>query len=645
MPVSPTYPGVYVQEIPSGSRTITGVSTSVTAFVGYFKRGPMNEPIQILSFADFEREFGGLDPESEASYAINQFFQNGGTEALVIRTAKGAETAAVLLQDQSGADVLEVQAGTPGGWGNDVRLDVDYDTPALDRFNLRVAEYARLGEAPVRVETFRNLSMDSSRFVKDVVNEESALIQVRQDASNIGSSRPAQTGTTGATDLTTLLKSDGSIDGSQIDKTAKVKVEVGEAGTTASAEFTLGSGNDVSTLPRLIQVFQQRLRETGLEALAQVEVESIQNKLRIRAGAEHSRALFSFSDVTGDLAETLGLRATDNAVSNVQRYEVGLRLGRDIASEKGQQEGADGDPSEADQLKGRRNDKTGIYALEDADLFNILCIPRTAKMTDADAMPVLTEAIDYCADERAFMIVDVPEDTDGVEEVKSWVSNNGNTLRSEQADHAALYFPRLNVPDPLNEFRSRTIGNSGTLAGLYARIDTERGVWKAPAGTEATLRGIRSLDYKLSDAENGVLNPLGINALRAFDVRGTVSWGARTLRGADRLADEYKYVPVRRLALFLEESLFRGLKWVVFEPNDEPLWAQIRATVEEFMQRLFRQGAFQGTSPGEAYFVKCDSETTTQADIDRGIVNIVVGFAPLKPAEFVILKIQQKAGE
>jgi phage tail sheath protein FI len=170
-------------------------------------------------------------------------------------------------------------------------------------------------------------------------------------------------------------------------------------------------------------------------------------------------------------------------------------------------------------------------------------------------------------------------------------------------------------------------------------------VWKAPAGTEATLRGIRSLDYKLSDAENGVLNPLGINALRAFDVRGTVSWGARTLRGADRLADEYKYVPVRRLALFLEESLFRGLKWVVFEPNDEPLWAQIRATVEEFMQRLFRQGAFQGTSPGEAYFVKCDSETTTQADIDRGIVNIVVGFAPLKPAEFVILKIQQKAGE
>jgi phage tail sheath protein FI len=604
----------------------------------------MDEPVQILSFADFEREFGGLDSESEASYAINQFFQNGGTEALIIRTAKGAETAAVMLQDKGGADVLKVRAATPGAWGNNLRMDVDYDTPESGRFNLTVAEYDSLGEAPVRVETLRNLSMNSSRFVKDVINEESMLIQVDQDAGNIGPSRPTQTGTTGATDLTTLLKSDGSVDESQIDKTAKVKVEVDEAGRTAKREFTLGSGSNVSTLPRLMRVFQQRLRETGLEALAQAEVESIQNKLRIRAGAEHSRALFSFSDVTGDLAQTLGLRAAD-ATSNVQRYEVGLPSGTDVGSEKGQQKGADGNLPGTDQLKGSRNDKTGLYALEDADLFNILCIPGMAKMADADAMPVLTEAIDYCEGERAFMIVDVPEDTDGVDEIKSWVSNNGNILRGGQADHAALYFPRLNVPDPLNEYRSRTIGASGTLAGLYARTDTDRGVWKAPAGTEATLRGVRSLDYMLSDAENGVLNPLGINALRTFDVRGTVSWGARTLRGADRLADEYKYVPVRRLALFLEESLFRGLQWVVFEPNDEPLWAQIRMNVNEFMQRLFRQGAFQGTSPGEAYFVKCDSETTTQADIDRGIVNIVVGFAPLKPAEFVILKIQQKAGE
>jgi uncharacterized protein len=156
---------------------------------------------------------------------------------------------------------------------------------------------------------------------------------------------------------------------------------------------------------------------------------------------------------------------------------------------------------------------------------------------------------------------------------------------------------------------------------------------------------VQDLEVNLTDAENGMLNPHGINCLRAFPIIGRVAWGARTLRGADMLADEYKYIPVRRLALYIEESLYRGLKWVVFEPNDEPLWAQIRLNVGAFMHNLFRQGAFQGTTPQKAYFVKCDKETTTQNDIDRGVVNIVVGFAPLKPAEFVILKIQQMAGE
>jgi phage tail sheath protein FI len=156
---------------------------------------------------------------------------------------------------------------------------------------------------------------------------------------------------------------------------------------------------------------------------------------------------------------------------------------------------------------------------------------------------------------------------------------------------------------------------------------------------------VTALDYVLSDQENGVLNPLGLNCLRTFPVYGSVSWGARTMEGADALASEWKYVPVRRLALFIEESLYRGTQFVVFEPNDEPLWAQIRLSVGTFMNNLFRQGAFQGSTPQEAYLVRCDSSTTTQADIDLGIVNIVVGFAPLKPAEFVIIQIQQLAGQ
>jgi phage tail sheath protein FI len=183
------------------------------------------------------------------------------------------------------------------------------------------------------------------------------------------------------------------------------------------------------------------------------------------------------------------------------------------------------------------------------------------------------------------------------------------------------------------------------VAGVMARTDAQRGVWKAPAGIEATLNGVLAPEVPLTDPENGFINPLGVNCIRSFPNTGPIVWGSRTLRGADTLASEWKYLPVRRTALFLEESLYRGTQWVVFEPNDEPLWAQIRMNVGAFMQQLFRQGAFQGISPREAYFVKCDRETTTQADINQGIVNILVGFAPLKPAEFVVVKLQQMAGQ
>jgi len=257
---------------------------------------------------------------------------------------------------------------------------------------------------------------------------------------------------------------------------------------------------------------------------------------------------------------------------------------------------------------------------------------------------VAASANTLCGPRRAFYILDPPQadgNRDTVTNIQTWLDANAS-LRN---NNNALYFPRVDIADPLNNFQLRKVAPSGTVAGLYARIDGARGVWKAPAGTEASLSGVQALEYKLTDAENGVLNPLAINCLRNFPVYGPVCWGARTLVGADQIASQWKYIPVRRFTLFLEESLYRGTKWVVFEPNDEPLWAQIRLNVGAFMQTLFRQGAFQGSSPQQAYLVKCDSETTTQTDIDNGVVNILVGFAPLKPAEFVIIQIQQLAGQ
>jgi hypothetical protein len=309
--------------------------------------------------------------------------------------------------------------------------------------------------------------------------------------------------------------------------------------------------------------------------------------------------------------------------------------------------GKNGDPLTATQFTGSKSAKTGLFALEKADLFNLLCIPPYNQTNDVD-QSLLDQAAAYCKDRRAMLLVDPPSSWTNKQTARDQFSASTNAypgLSSPVSQYAALFFPRLKQPNPLRDNQVEEFAPCGAVAGVFARTDATRGVWKAPAGQEAGLVGVPQLSVSLTDAENGELNPLGINCLRAFPVIGRVVWGARTLDGADRLASEWKYIPVRRTALFIEESLYRGTQWVVFEPNDEPLWAQIRLNVGAFMQNLFRQGAFQGRTPREAYFVKCDKETTTQNDINLGIVNILVGFAPLKPAEFVIIKIQQMAGQ
>jgi len=292
---------------------------------------------------------------------------------------------------------------------------------------------------------------------------------------------------------------------------------------------------------------------------------------------------------------------------------------------------------------GKEKANKGLYALNKADLFNLLCLPGykdTALGFDVDK-EVISAAAKYCEARRAMLLIDSPASWRTTADAKAGIALGiGTTSRN-----AALFFPRLRQPNPERNNQKQDFGPGGAVAGVFARTDAQRGIWKAPAGTEATLTGVPELAVRLSDAENGELNPLAVNCLREFPVAGKVVWGARTLAGSDQGASEWKYIPVRRTALFIEESLYRGLKWVVFEPNGEPLWAQIRLNVGAFMNGLFRNRAFQGRTPREAYFVKCDAETTTQSDIDRGVVNIVVGFAPLKPAEFVVIKLQQIAGQ
>ncbi len=306
--------------------------------------------------------------------------------------------------------------------------------------------------------------------------------------------------------------------------------------------------------------------------------------------------------------------------------------------------GNDGNAPGFTQYLGSEVEKTGFYALDTVDLFNLMVLPADSELDDSIRRQLWGPASIYCQSRRAFLIIDAPDSWVNANSRAAVVQNTAdiNNLRATVVkDYSAVYYPKIKFNDA---GIIRNVGASGAIAGLMARTDATRGVWKAPAGTEADLRGIAGIQVALTDLENGVLNKLAVNCLRGFPV-GFVNWGARTMDGSDDIGSEWKYVPIRRLALLIEESLYRGTQWVVFEPNDEPLWAKIRLNVGVFMNQLFRQGAFQGSTPDQAYFVKCDAENTTQADRNLGIVNIDIGFAPLKPAEFVIITIQQIAGD
>ncbi|NOZ51795.1 MAG: phage tail sheath family protein [Gammaproteobacteria bacterium] len=514
MPITTTYPGVYIEEVPSGVRTIVGVATSITAIIGRAVRGPVNKAKTINSYADYERIFGGLALSSAMSFAVRDFYLNGGGQAVIVRlyrveTGEDAKSAKATLS----ADNVDLEAASAGAWGNKLSVIVSHDDLSTvevaaeqglnvsDLFNIKIKDGNTGSE-----EQYLNISVvDGPRRIDKVLENKSQLVRV-EDGFILPATRPG----------------DGTYTVAAVD-------EASDGDALTSEEYT----------------------GVGLEAA-----------------------------------------------------------------------------------------KKGLYALEQVDLFNLLCLPPEGENDDYPAGLVAASGT-YCEKRRAMFLVDSPSGWDNKANAKTGMQTGVGT----KSKNAAIFFPRLKKPNPRRDNQIEEFVPCGAIAGIFTRTDNTRGVWKAPAGIEATLRGVSDLSVNLTNEENGELNPLGLNCLRSFPIIGRVVWGSRTLKGADQLASEWKYIPVRRITLFIEESLYRGTQWVVFEPNDEPLWAQIRLNVGAFMHNLFRKGAFQGTSPRDAYFVKCDKDTTTQNDIDLGIVNIEVGFAPLKPAEFVIIKIQQIAGQ
>lgn len=812
MPVTVSYPGVYIDEVSSGVHTITSVSTSIAAFFGRTSKGKLNKATRCLSPSDFTRNFGAPHPKSDLGHAVRQFFANGGTDCYVVRLSNGAVSAAITLHSLAAAaqPVLIATAKAEGAWANTVRMEVDYATLSPhETFNLKIIQ-EDAGVA-VATETHINLSMNplSPRYAPTFVSQSSSLIVLKSamlpaDINNVANTFPgysqsrrpltaaAGTPTQIATAFNALLSggqtsfvirvNDGTartvvlsplpaapadlaaigtalslnitnqLSGDAVTVNVDVVTNIGTlltvtaaSGDQSSVRISRATTNDIAvalmfgiqqggleqarfanfrpapnatlismgnftapfaaaTTPAEVKANLNLIAALPQNSFASITLDGIlvalnavpndlitrppgtdrwyqnragdstatgdndgvREKLQIIANAINSHATVGYkAQVWGyqlaliskassinaiPLAGAAGFTTTpaiatftSAAIRNTRQYTLGTS-GTSLFTSLGALGIEDVAPLQPSDYFGDEVSQKGFHALDPVDLFNLMVIPADEDVTTLVHQTLWGPASAYCASRRAFLLVDSPPtwtDIDGRPAVAGDVSTFITALNVSDKKNSAVFYPRLSFQDGTLK---KMIGPSGAIAGLIARTDATRGVWKAPAGIEAIIRDVLGVEVKLTDMENGVLNKKAVNCIRVFP-NGLVNWGARTLIGDDDFGNEWKYIPIRRLALNIEESLFRGTKWVVFEPNDEPLWAKIRLNLNAYMMSLFRQGAFQGTSPKEAFFVKCDKETTTQDDRNKGIVNIEVGFAPLKPAEFVVIKIQQIAGD
>ncbi len=521
------HPGVYIEEVPSGSRPIEAAGTSTALFIGYADRGPLAEPELISSWSRYEELFGGLldpdDPDVDfdahaMGHGVYAFFQNGGAKAYIVRLAGGSPAASSGAIPAAGdaTDQIGFTAANPGTWGDAlvVRLTSKAPAdPANDAFLLEIG--SGTGDDFEAVEVFPNVTLTAGdpEYIVDLVN----------------------------------------------DSSPRVEVSVDDTFDPAASRSALNAASTPTT--------------------------------------------------PGDPAVPVELQLAN---------------------------GDDGGEPGADEY-----DPVFTALLKVRDI-NMVLLPGLA-WDGGDQQAIIESAVSHCERMKNRMVlVDLPAGAELENE------NDVQGLNLTTSTYAATYYPwplvanRFYDPD-LNPGGSRTVAVSPAAfaAGMWARTDERRGVWKAPAGVESQLTGVSRLEFVVENAEQDYLNPHGINALRRLPNYGNVIWGARTR--STRANPEWRYVPVRRTAMFIEESVYNGIQWAVFEPNDHRLWSALRANIESFMNGLFRVGAFQGEKASDAYFVRCGlGQTMTQGDIDRGQVIVQVGFAPLKPAEFVIVRIMQK---
>lgn len=626
------HPGVYVREVPSGQITIDQASTSTAAIIGFARRGVKGEPTFLTRIGDFVAAFGRLDDSTNGihpdiggepdhlGHAVNAFFGNGGTKAYVVRVAQGGERAAAALENPAGpADTaLYLRASSEGVWANGMTallafVDEDEDPDAGLGFTLSIGTGSGRDFEPIEAFTPVSLDVDDSNYVASVLERGSLLVRgeiAAIDSEQGGRTKALKSGPLGGFDP-------ASLEG----ETLQVTVD-GEA-------VTVTFDDSLTSLAGVADFIQTAVREGADEGSPRAGFRAYVTRDKRLLLISGGRA--PTSEVTVGSGSARGALKFDPAAANEADRPVVVSY---PAAEEAEFLGGDdgGAPGDADYT-------AALATLEDSRDVSIVLLP--GKAYDDAGRGAIDAAIAHAEKmKNRMVIVDPPRTTRLV------TAKHVKDAGLPTSNFAAIYYPWVKVSNPLfdpdlaaNLPPTVEVAPSPFAAGVWARIDGRRGVWKAPAGLEAELRGLQGPAVVVSDGIQDNLNELGINCFRPI-IGPLVIWGART--AASQAKPEDRYIPVRRTALMISESLYRSLQSAVFEPNRHTLWASLRAGVGDFMDQLFRAGAFQGEKASDAYFVRCGlGDTMTQADIDSGIVRVVVGFAPLRPAEFVVVEIKK----
>lgn len=578
-------PGVYVEEYDSGATPMQGVSTSTAGFVGLAERGPViGQPQLVTSFADYKRMYGGyLSQAAYGSnrflpYAVEQFFANGGARAYIMRAVPGDAKAGSRT-----TGVLKLTAANPGAWAEDLRVVL---TPA-------------------------------SKAKTQVLAVNGADLTLKNaDGFNPGDVVELFDGKTAAhATVKSVLDKVVTLDAPCTLDVADTKVGTAKYIKTCEITLTARLGETVETFENLSlkpDALNNVCVKTAKSDLICVEVtaakapaapapkEKDKDGKEIPASAPKAASIVPY-ELCGGSGSELVLTLQGGSNGSVLTVTPDAFLGKDDGPGK----------------------RTGLQAFQENGNVSIMAIPGVT------APEVQASLIAFCENKKScFAILDVPMELKKTNDVANFRDMYDST-------YAAMYHPWLEMYDAGSK-RSAYFPPSGAMAGIYARTDIERGVHKAPANE--VVRGCTGLSCAYNEGEQDILNPIGVNLIRSFTGRGIRVWGARTISSNGL----WKYLNVRRLFIYVEESIKANTNWVVFEPNSTTLWNRVTRTIETFLATCWRDGALAGSTPSEAFFVECGPTTMTQDDIDNGRLICQIGIAPVKPAEFVIFRITQK---